>query len=64
MEWADAKKIFGAQMMMIYNWIVITKELAKEMVFLKVFCMVFGFLWGPLGSWVGETTLRVEDGVG
>ena len=55
MEWADAKKVFGAQMMMIYNWIVITKKLAKEMVFLKVFCMVFGFLWGPLGSWVGET---------
>ena len=32
--------------------------------FLKVFGVVFGFPWGPLGSWVGEPPLRVEHWVG
>ena len=48
MEWADAKKIFGAQM--IYNWIVITKKLAQEMGFFEG--ILYG-VWVPLGSpWI------------
>ena len=31
--------------------------------FLEVFLLVFGFWWGPVGSWVGDPPPGVEDGV-
>ena len=40
---------------------VATKNLARR--FLEVFLVAFGFWWGPLGSWKGDPSQEVGDGV-
>ena len=40
------------------------EQMTQEMgCFLAVFWVVFGFWWGPLGLWVSDPPLGVEDGV-
>ena len=52
MEWADAKKLVCVRIFKMYDSILIA-----------VFWVVFGFWWVPLGLWVGDPALGVEDGV-